>query len=648
MSTNNRPAAGGRLDLCALAVLTLSLAACGGGGGGGGDAGGGGNTGGVASGGGTTGTVTGTAPAPSTGPGDTSALFPSAAGSVWLYDGTDSASPGQTSLETVGVTGTTTVKGATVAVFHVTDSTGGTPFDQYYATSAGGVTDYGNSDATDTVTNALVPAPVLVFPPTVATIAHVVGTSLPDGFGDVVNADQVVQVVGTDGVTVGAGVFPDAVKVVVSVTGTITNTSTGQVAAVTGSDARWYAPGVGLVQETVTTGSDVQTYAARGYTIAGVAHGLDAPRALPGVSDGSYPLEQASGGGTLLTTHQATTDVNTTATLSDLNGQVLTTLALPPADGRTLVFDGTDYARVGFGRTPAGAPGLAIQHVSTTGVALDGAPSTHFLLTSPDNATLMSESLLAGGGHLLLLYSLSDGTDWTLYGLLANADGTVAAGAAPFPIRKGVAAGSVVGAFDGSNFLVVWQDAGLSTGTPHGSTIMALRVSGAGVPDAAPLALSAGGTFTTVPAVAFDGNHFVVVWGDGVIPYDQQRIADAFSTSQIWARRIGTDGSLLDGVPGNGGIAVATTSGHGRSAPSLAFTGSECLVTWTDHTSAPTFVQAARIAPDGTLRSGAGYEIRVCSMTNESFVRTTATGAGAAWIDWFDGTALQGVPVHPF
>lgn len=640
MSMTNRPTAGSRLTLCALAVLTLSLAACGGGGGSsGGEKGGGG---------GTTGMVTGTAPAPSTGPGDTSALFPGAVGSAWLYDGTDSATPGRTSLETVSVTGTTTVKGATVSVFHVADSTGDTPFDQYYAISAGGVTDYGNSDATDVITNAMVPAPALLFPPTAATISHVVATSLPDGVGDVANADQVVRVEGTQSVTVGAGVFPNAVKVVVDVMGTVTDTTTGQVAPVTGTDARWYAAGVGLVQETVTTGSDIETYAARGYTIAGVVHGLDAPRALPGVSDGAYPLEQASGGGTLLTTHQGITDITTTATLSDLNGQVLTTLALPPADGRTLVFDGTNYARVGFGRTPQGAPGLAIQHVSTAGVALEAAPSTHFLVTSPDNASLTSESLLAGGGHLLLLYSQFDGADWTLYGLLAKNDGTLADGAAPFTIRKGVATGSVVGAFDGNHFLVVWQDAGLATGTPHGSTIMALRVSAAGVPDAAILALSAGGTFTNVPAVAFDGSHFVAAWGDGVIPYDQQRIADTFNTSQIWARRIGTDGSLLDGVPGSGGIAVATTSGHARSAPSLAFTGSECLVTWTDHTSAPTFVQAVRIAPDGTLRSGAGYEVRVGSMTNESFVRVTATGAGAAWIDWLDGTALQGVRVHPF
>ncbi len=638
MSTKNRPRPGGRLTLGALAVLTLSLAACGGGGGGGS----------TRDGGGTTATVTGTAAAPATGPGDADALFPSAIGSAWLYDDTDSATPGRTSLETVTVTGTAIVKGAAVAVFHVTDSGGDSPFDQYYAAGAGGVTDYGNSDATDTITNALVPAPALVFPVTPGTISHVVATKLADGAGDLANVDQVVQVAGSESVTVGAGVFPNAVKVVVSITGAITNTSTGQALPVAGTDARWYAPGAGLVQETVSANGDVETYAARGYTIGGVAHGLDAPRALPGVSDGSGPLEQASGAGTLLTIHQGVTDVSATATLSDLEGQVLATLPLPTADGRTLVFDGSNYARVGFGRTPDGAPGLAIQHVSTAGAALDGAPSTHFIVTSPDNAYLTSESLLAGGGHLLLLYSQFDGADWTLYGLLANNDGTAATGATPFTIRKGVATGSVAGAFDGSHFLVVWQDAGLYASTPHGSAIMALRVSAAGVPDPAPLTLSAGGTLTGVPAVAFDGSHFVATWSDGVIPYVQQRIADSFSTAQIWARRIGTDGSLLDGVPGNGGIAVAITGGHGRSAPSLAFTGSECLVTWTDHTGAPVLVRAARIAPDGTLRSGAGYEILVGSMISESPVHVTATGAGTAWIDWFDGTALQGVRVHPF
>lgn len=643
MLTTNPPRACGRLTLCALAVLALSLAACGGGGGGG-DGGGGGGS----SGGGATSKVTGTGAAPSTGPGDTGALFPVAVGSAWLYDGADSAAPGQVTLETVTVTGTTTVQGAAVSVFHITDNAGNTPFDQYYAASAGGITDYGNSDATDVVTNALVPSPVLLFPATPGTISHVVGTNLPDGTGFVASADQVVQVAGTESVTVGAGVFPDAVKVVTSVTGTITDTSSGQASPVIGTDARWYAPGVGLVQERVTTGGDVQTYAARGYTIAGAAHGLEAQRALPGLDDATDAFEQAAGGGTLLTTHQGASDLAATATLSDTNGVVLATLPLPQADGRTLLFDGTHYARVGFARTPQGVPGLAIQHVSTAGVALDGDPATHFLLTSPDNPDLYSESLIEGGGHLLLLYTTFDGSNWTLHGLLANNDGTVAAGAAPFAIRTGVTPGSVAGAFDGSHFLVVWQDAGLSTGTPQGSTIMAMRVSAAGVPDAAPIALSAGGTFTSVPAVVFDGSHFVVAWADGVIPYDQQRIADGFSTAQIWARRVATDGSLLDGVPGNGGIAVATASGHGRGAPALAFTGGESLVSWMDHTSAPVLVQAARIGSDGTLRSGAGYAIRVASTTNAASVRVTGTGAGAAWIDWFDGTTLQGVRAHPF
>jgi hypothetical protein len=104
-------------------------------------------------------------------------------------------------------------------VVHVTDSAADTPFDQYYATSASGVTDYGNSDATEMATNALVPAPAFVFPPMPGTISLVVATNLPDGTGVVADADRVVQVAGTESVTVGAGVFANAVKVVVSLTG---------------------------------------------------------------------------------------------------------------------------------------------------------------------------------------------------------------------------------------------------------------------------------------------------------------------------------------------------------------------------------------------------------------------------------------------
>ena len=90
----------------------------------------------------------------------------------------------------------------------------------------------------------------------------------------------------------------------IDVTGTITDTSTGQVAPSSAPTCAGTPQGIGLVQETVTTGNDVETYAARGYTIAGVAHGLDAQRALPGVSDGSGQLEQVAGGGTLLTVRQ--------------------------------------------------------------------------------------------------------------------------------------------------------------------------------------------------------------------------------------------------------------------------------------------------------------------------------------------------------
>ena len=180
---------------------------------------------------------------------------------------------------------------------------------------------------------------------------------------------------------------------------------------------------------------------------------------------------------------------------------------------------------------------------------------------------------------------------------------------------------------------------------------MAMRVSAAGVPDAAPLrALSAGDTFTSVPAVVFDGSHFVAAWADGVIPFDQQRIADGFSTAQVSGashrhrrqparRRAGQ--RVASPWPPPAAMAAARPRWHSPAAKA-------CVSLDRPHHRARPGAGGTEFGADGTLRSGAGYAIHVASIPTDTLVRVTATGAGAAWIDWFDGATLQGVRVHPF
>lgn len=119
----------------ALAGLLL-LAGCGGGGGG--------STAPAAP------TVSGNGFARTSGPGDTSAYLPSAAGDQWNfnYTTTDPTAMTPFGLVTVAVNGTKTIQGATATVFTRTDPTvtsGG--YDQYFGYSGGGVTAVRNTDS---------------------------------------------------------------------------------------------------------------------------------------------------------------------------------------------------------------------------------------------------------------------------------------------------------------------------------------------------------------------------------------------------------------------------------------------------------------------------------------------------------------------
>jgi hypothetical protein len=85
--------------------------------------------------------------------------------------------------------------------------------------------------------------------------------------------------------------------------------------------------------------------------------------------------------------------------------------------------------------------------------------------------------------------------------------------------------------------------------------------------DAAGIQISTAANAQEYPAVAFDGTHSLVTWQDkrgG--PY-----------ADIYAARVGTDGSVLDAA----GIAVATAT-YEQLVPAVAFEGSYYFVTWQD------------------------------------------------------------------
>jgi hypothetical protein len=111
------------------------------------------------------------------------------------------------------------------------------------------------------------------------------------------------------------------------------------------------------------------------------------------------------------------------------------------------------------------------------------------------------------------------------------------------------------------NYLVVWQDDRDGTYDIYGA-----RIDTDGNlldPDGFPISAASG--WENSPDVAWDGTNFLVVWSD-----DRSLISQ-----DIYGARIASDGYILDG----GGFQISSDEMMELS-PSLAYNGSNYLVTW--------------------------------------------------------------------
>ena len=147
-------------------------------------------------------------------------------------------------------------------------------------------------------------------------------------------------------------------------------------------------------------------------------------------------------------------------------------------------------------------------------------------------------------------------------------------------------------AFDGTNYLVVWQDD--RSGSAY--DIYGARVSRAGaVLDGTGIAISTAASDQSAPAVAFDGTNYLVVWQDASlgIGYD------------IYGARVSRAGAVLDGS----GIPISTAA-NDQVAPAVAFDGTNYLVVWEDRRSGTSSdIYGARVSRAGAVLDGTGIAI---------------------------------------
>ena len=186
--------------------------------------------------------------------------FPDQIGNEWRYRGQITEGPLQTIehkffTNVSSVTGTKTIKGMTVTVFHDTNPGNHGPSDSFYRRDSVGIV-YHGSDPGTPLEKQLVPYQIVRFPMKISTSFQQFnrkgldfGNDMDrDGEHEKADAQGDSMVVGQESVTVPAGTFKDAVKVEARMQMMIHLSGTNRTAQGTDVMTAWFVKGVGLVK----------------------------------------------------------------------------------------------------------------------------------------------------------------------------------------------------------------------------------------------------------------------------------------------------------------------------------------------------------------------------------------------------------------
>jgi hypothetical protein len=186
--------------------------------------------------------------------------FPDQTGNEWHYRGQITEGPLQTVehkyfSNVSSVTGTKTIKGMTVTIFHDTNPGNHGVMDSFYRRDSVGIVYYGSEPGTP-FEKQLVPYQIVRFPMKVSSSFPQFnrkdldfGNDLNrDGINEKADAQGDASVMGQESVTVPAGTFKDAVKVEARMRMHIYLSGTKTMVQGTDVMTAWFVKGVGLVK----------------------------------------------------------------------------------------------------------------------------------------------------------------------------------------------------------------------------------------------------------------------------------------------------------------------------------------------------------------------------------------------------------------
>ena len=254
--------------------------------------------------------------------------------------------------------------------------------------------------------------------------------------------------------------------------------------------------------------------------------------------------------------------------------------------------------------------------LSATTTVLDPAGVT--LSLAPNSET--QPAVAFDGTNYLVAWQDNRGETLDIYGVRVSGSGAVLDPVAiPIAVAPRPQLSPAV-AFDGTNYLVIWEDRRL-TGV---GDIFGTRVSKAGeVLDPSGLMLAVSGGAQESPAVAFDGTNYLVVWSGW----------EGTSTTDIKGVRVSPSGSVLDAAY----IPICTNARYQR-VPAVAFNGENYLVVWTDSPNDGTSdLYGARVSPGGAVLDAAG--LLIDGGTGNTFSPALASDGTNVLVVWYETAA---------
>jgi len=260
-----------------------------------------------------------------------------------------------------------------------------------------------------------------------------------------------------------------------------------------------------------------------------------------------------------------------------------------------VAFDGTNYLVAWEEYDGGPSRDIYGARVSAGGSVLD--PSGIAISTAADDQGY--PQIVFDGTNYLVVWQDNRGGSYDIYGTRVSAGGNVLD---PDGIAISTAANDQLFpeiAFDGTNCLIVWED--LRSGFPD---IYGARVnSGGSVLDTGGIAISTVASYQWFPAIASDGTDYLVAWDDN----------RGGSSWDIYGTRVSAGGSVLD----PDGIAISTAANI-QGDLAIAFDETNYLVVWVDLRSGSSYdIYGARVNASGSVLDTAGIAISIAAGDQE-------------------------------